>query len=454
MNTQIGLLDGKSADRSADAQPSRLNARALRLWRWCIPPLSFVLVLIIEISEGHMLLDAPLLIELGVYGLLLPGLGWVGLTGWARHLEQLDHEAAEAVRRRSFTQQLAQSSNWAELTRFITHYPSLRFAVEYAVLYVCEPAAPWPLKHCPVLPLRPAPYHNRPWHDVIPARRTGHLPRSLEGGGYCLPLHEPATGQPVGMLHLVMKPGARLSAAETSALWALAPEITRALCLAQTHQHHLEQAQQHERQEVAAFLHNTLAQQLGYLHLSLDRLATDDRRLEAGPLRTELLHLREVAQHSYSQARDLLAALQPEAPGDLAQLIERHLQALAVQHGPTVTVTSAGPSQALTPELTGHVLGLVQEALSNARRHAQATCVALHLEWTPTQLRLSLRDNGRGFDPAAEVGPGHFGLRLMRERTAVLGGQLQVTSVIGQGTELRFDIPCAAAPPFTETLHA
>jgi two-component system nitrate/nitrite sensor histidine kinase NarX len=97
---------------------------------------------------------------------------------------------------------------------------------------------------------------------------------------------------------------------------------------------------------------------------------------------------------------------------------------------------------ALTPEQEVQVFHIVQEALSNAQRHAHATHVRVTIDREGDCAALGIEDDGEGFDVARGGEPGHFGLSIMRERAARLGGELKVHSQAGRGTriDLRFRI--------------
>jgi signal transduction histidine kinase len=83
--------------------------------------------------------------------------------------------------------------------------------------------------------------------------------------------------------------------------------------------------------------------------------------------------------------------------------------------------------------------------LHNVGLHARASLALVHLSVNPAGgVALSLRDDGRGLDPGAAVHPGHFGLRQMRERILDIGGQMDIRSAIGRGTELLITLPPVA----------
>ncbi len=89
------------------------------------------------------------------------------------------------------------------------------------------------------------------------------------------------------------------------------------------------------------------------------------------------------------------------------------------------------------------LLRVIQEALSNARKHGTAKCVRVMIEAHDSLAQISIHENGHGFDSAAKGGDTghHFGLRFRRERAEQIGGTLQVVSAPGQGTCVIVDAP-------------
>lgn len=95
-------------------------------------------------------------------------------------------------------------------------------------------------------------------------------------------------------------------------------------------------------------------------------------------------------------------------------------------------------------ETSQQVFSLVHEGLHNVQKHAGATAVTLQLEWSDTALTVRLSDNGRGFDLGTLPTNGHYGLEMLREMAADLGGQMRLTSTVGAGTQLEFRLPLRA----------
>lgn len=106
----------------------------------------------------------------------------------------------------------------------------------------------------------------------------------------------------------------------------------------------------------------------------------------------------------------------------------------------------AGHGLPLAPDVQVQVLHMVQEALSNVRKHSGARRVELRVQREP-HWRFEVEDDGRGFDPAA-VPPDsvHVGLGIMRERAERVGAQVCIESSPGRGTRVRIDLPAAGAP--------
>ena len=100
-----------------------------------------------------------------------------------------------------------------------------------------------------------------------------------------------------------------------------------------------------------------------------------------------------------------------------------------------VAVTVTG--EAILPAEAQVVLyRICQEALTNIAKHAKASQVEIEVLHEPGNLELYIRDDGRGFDTAEQMPPGHYGLSMMRERAETVGAFLTVTSQVGQGTEI------------------
>jgi NarL family two-component system sensor histidine kinase YdfH len=198
-----------------------------------------------------------------------------------------------------------------------------------------------------------------------------------------------------------------------------------------------------ERERIARELHDTLAQGLAGLILQLE--AADSHLEQGDPARAQ-----EVVQQTMRRARTTLAearraiqALRPAALEDtsLIEALGREVDQFAEGTGVRAVLDVAAGSPDVSPEMAQDILRIVQESLSNVARHADASNVLVRLAEREQGIRVVVRDDGVGFDPAqARELPGCFGLAGMRERAERLGGALRVESERGQGTTVELDI--------------
>ena len=113
-----------------------------------------------------------------------------------------------------------------------------------------------------------------------------------------------------------------------------------------------------------------------------------------------------------------------------------------------IDVRVDGPSRDLNPVVREEAYRIAGEALRNAFKHAQARQIIVAIHYEARQLRLTIRDDGKGMDEETmrrQQPPGHFGLPGMRERAAIVRGRLEVRSAIGSGTEIELRVPGATA---------
>jgi len=200
-------------------------------------------------------------------------------------------------------------------------------------------------------------------------------------------------------------------------------------------------ALEEERARIFRDLHDGLAQVLGYLRLKLDGL-TINRVVQQEPaIRTEIEQARETANEAYEVVRNMLAASRPANTADFASALLVQARTEGNRAGFKVRLTSDGEACPLPPVVQHQVLYLLQEALSNINKHANAKNVDIHLAWANDALTITLADDGCGFDPARSQPNGHFGLTIMYERAAEVDGRLTVHSRPGQGTTISLWLP-------------
>lgn len=199
-----------------------------------------------------------------------------------------------------------------------------------------------------------------------------------------------------------------------------------------------------ERGRLAREIHDTLAQGFVGISSQLDAVAlTLNGQVEVARKHLDLA--RKMVRHSLTEARRSVMDLRASAldghdlPSALSQAAHQWTAGSPVQ----VRVDVRGESRSLPEETEQHLLRIAQEAVTNAVKHARASEVNIHLEMANRKLSLRVADNGRGFEQDeafSEIG-GHFGLLGMRERAERLGGELQLHSEPGHGTEVAVTVP-------------
>ncbi|SFD81739.1 cache domain-containing protein [Paracidovorax konjaci] len=202
------------------------------------------------------------------------------------------------------------------------------------------------------------------------------------------------------------------------------------------------QSQEEERGHLARELHDGTSQTLVSAKLLIESAVEDIERERPAPatLGTALQHLNEALGEVRRLSHELRPALL-DTLGLPAAL--EHLARAFGEHGPVAAAADvAQPPQPLPRDVTTALFRVAQEALTNVRKHAHARNVHVTLECVGGGVQLEVRDDGRGFDPAALQHDPHrgIGLRNMHERMEAIGGRLQVRSGPG-GTRVVAEVP-------------
>jgi PAS domain S-box-containing protein len=201
-----------------------------------------------------------------------------------------------------------------------------------------------------------------------------------------------------------------------------------------------------ERELLARELHDGIGQVLGYAGFQVASAGQLIDGGQAAAARAQLDRLASVLQEAHADLRqqilDLRAAPAPHEPFVVA--VRRYLEGFASNYDIQAGLVVAGELDggALPPEAQAQLLRILQEALSNARRHSGARWVQVTLGAEGGTLRMSVEDDGCGFDLDGAVAGGHLGLDLMRQRAAELGGGLRLESGSGAGTRVVVEVPC------------
>ncbi len=201
-----------------------------------------------------------------------------------------------------------------------------------------------------------------------------------------------------------------------------------------------------ERARLSRELHDNLLQVLAYMHLKsqmAERLLGQYRLLE---VKEELREMEQISSRAYDDVRDSIAGLRVtiSSEGGLLAALEEHTRHFEERSQIAVTMdTAAWRVPFLSRDMEVQLLRIVQEALTNVRRHSGASAVKVILTSGDHTVSVVVRDDGRGFDPTrvGRDGQQHLGLQTMRERAESVGGTLDIQSEPGQGTEIRLALP-------------
>jgi signal transduction histidine kinase len=212
--------------------------------------------------------------------------------------------------------------------------------------------------------------------------------------------------------------------------------------------------QEEERRRLARELHDDTAQALIALSLGLDSLgrSMNKHKLPEKDIQW-LTSLQDLADATLEGVRRACRDLRPSILDDLGlRAAIEWLSDSSAARGVNCSFTCTGTPVATRPESEIAIFRIVQEVLSNVWRHSGATQASIHLHYTPDSLRVSVSDNGRGFDPAqkqlditrsdqGENEQSGLGLLGMRERAALIGADLVIVSSPGNGSIVTLSLP-------------
>ncbi|UQY32721.1 PAS domain S-box protein [Pseudomonas fulva] len=203
---------------------------------------------------------------------------------------------------------------------------------------------------------------------------------------------------------------------------------------------HLESVREEEKARIAREVHDELGQVLTVLKLETSMCELGFADLDPG-LRERLDNMKKLIANLFQLVRDVATALRPPIlDAGIASAIEWQARRFEARTQIPCLVEVPEYVPPLSDAKATGLFRILQESLTNVMRHAQAHTVTVRLELLGDSLRLSISDDGRGFDPAA-IRADSFGLVGMRERVLMLGGQLSLDSRPGEGTLLRVRVP-------------
>ncbi len=403
-------------------------AQRVGLLRWTLPPAIIVVVVLYQLviaawAHDHLGHTAHTLLELSFYGVLGPVVAWITLTWigiWLRekevaeqvaraherHLAGITAASADAILSLD-TQGRIRSWNRGA-TALFGYLPEQAIGRPLEELLVRRLHHPRRLRHLSQIPGLPAPVH----YEALIRHADG---REL----------------PVEVTHTPLADDRGHVTGAAVILRDISERKAREALLAE------------ERARIARDLHDGIAQGLYFLGLKLDLLR---RQVSQNPqaVAEELKALKQTVQAYIQEVRRTIFALRPVDLEGLGfrQAVQKYVAEFGEQTGLTIQLDLQGDLGTIPPVMEPQIFRMMQEALNNVAKHAQARRVRVGFDVTADgYLHLTVADDGIGFDPQQVVPNGKVGLHQMRERVHALHGRMTLDSAPGQGTTLHIHIP-------------
>ncbi len=206
-------------------------------------------------------------------------------------------------------------------------------------------------------------------------------------------------------------------------------------------------AQEDERMRISRELHDDVSPYLLLLTQHLDALMPSSRSRQAQALKKELEALRVQAVEALEHLRRCAQDLRPRILDDLGLVaaLEWIAEDMEKSYRIEANIELTGTERSLPAEAQLLLFRIAQEALSNTRRHSKASQAAVRLEFEDDSIKMSVCDNGQGFEVPARIedlaGVGKLGIMGMSERARLLGGTLEIKSAPGEGTQVVARLP-------------
>jgi PAS domain S-box-containing protein len=284
---------------------------------------------------------------------------------------------------------------------------------------------------------------RRVMEETAPDAAAALLKAHLRGLGVCAILAMPMliAGRVAGIIAGCFKQKCEFRREEIELTRALAHQAMLAIQLTRLARQSRQVAVTAERNRLARDIHDTLAQGFTGVIVQLEAAEEAMSQNLAAKAAGHLERAGELARESLRGARRSVRALRPQAleEKDLGEALEGLLRRVTAGTNLRAGFSSEGQARELPPEWEENVLRICQEVLTNALRHAQAREFKVRLLFERRELRLDLRDDGGGFDPAGRHEG--FGLQGIRERVQGMGGQLSIQSAKGEGTAISIVLP-------------
>jgi two-component system nitrate/nitrite sensor histidine kinase NarX len=250
----------------------------------------------------------------------------------------------------------------------------------------------------------------------------------------------------LGELWVARAGGADFTERDRGFLRTLASLAGITLSSAQMREGARQRAVLNERTRIAREMHDSLAQVLGAVHLRLRALETGVGTLPDDRVVAEVEALADICAEAYQDVRETILGLRDavhHAERSLEDNLRAYLDSYSTQSGISARLANeVGHAVSLSPRAEVHVIRIVQESLTNVRKHARARSVLVSIRGSETSTSFVVEDDGIGFDLDRTVGSQDgYGLFTMRDRAALIGGTVHIDSAPGRGTTVTASVP-------------
>jgi len=205
-------------------------------------------------------------------------------------------------------------------------------------------------------------------------------------------------------------------------------------------------AQEGERKRLSRQMHDGPAQALSNFIVQAE-IAGRMLDLDPSKAKEELNNLKGSAMGTFQQVREFIFELRPMMLDDLGLFptLKRYVDSFRERSGLDVTLNIKGQERRLESYIEVMIFRALQELLGNAAKHNQNSPtkvqVNIAINIDEKLVKVTVSDNGKGFDPVAVLNMGGIGLKLIRERVEMVGGYMEIDSAIGQGSKISFQVP-------------
>jgi len=351
---------------------------------------------------------------------------------------------------------LTELENWEALTAELLKIPNTITSIQGSRLFVHNPIsrgfeeiahwneggmAPLDFDHECLTCLQKRSDSNYSFSSCVANVNANFDPAKLQE--YCLPINY--ANNIFAIIQFKLKYDGQLSQDQVELFENISPEISLALKASQERQRLADMRSAEtalaERHSLSTYLHDHLSQNLAYICLKLEQLSREDEYLPKEYQQVDLRHMMDAANQSYEILRDMLETMHPETTPRLINLMKEHAKKESERAHFEISIEATGQERSISPEVQKAIFYVFREALSNVEKHANAKSVKALIHWDTDCLNVTIADDGTGFDLQSLDSSKHFGLDIMQERVAMIGGRIDVHSTTGSGSEIKITVP-------------